>query len=131
MPPPASAGPGVAALRQPNAPPWAVAAILRLSGATYRRTQPVPPAPQQVLHAIEAGRTAPRGGHADHWPPCGGERYASKAWRNRPGPQGPTLTKAPWGADRQAAGLPVPYFPLVLTVPHVLTPRIRAHQRPR
>jgi hypothetical protein len=32
--------------------------------------------------------------------------------------------------DRKAALLPVPYFSLVLTVPHDLHPRILAHQRP-
>jgi hypothetical protein len=68
--------PGGAARRQPSAPPWAVADIFRLSGATSRRTHPVSPSHQKVMHDIEACRTAQLGGHAEHCPPCGCERYA-------------------------------------------------------
>ena len=54
MPPHATDCPDAAAMRQPSAPPWEVADIFRLYGATYRRTHPVPPAHQQVMHAIES-----------------------------------------------------------------------------
>jgi hypothetical protein len=40
------------------------------------------------------------------------------------------LTKVQWGEARKAALLPVPSFPLVLTVPHALNPLILAHKRP-
>ena len=41
-----------------------------------------------------------------------------------------TFTKVQWVEDRKAELLPVPYFHLVFTVPHALTPPILAHKRP-
>jgi Transposase zinc-binding domain len=76
MRPPAPDGPGETDMRQPSAPPWEVAAIFRLYGEAYRRHHAVPPAAQKVRHDSEACRTAQRGGHAAHCPPCGFERYA-------------------------------------------------------
>ena len=117
-------------MRQPSAPSWEVADIFRLYGERYRRTHPVPPAHQQVMRASEACRTAQLGGHAAPCPPCGFERYADHACRNRHGPQCQTLTKVQWVEDRQAEWLPVPYCHLVCTVPHDLHLLILAHQRP-
>jgi hypothetical protein len=76
MPPHATHCPEAPAQHPPGAPPWAVADLFRLSGATSRRTHPVSPAHQHVMHAIAAGRTAQLGGPAEHCPPCGVERYA-------------------------------------------------------
>jgi Putative transposase/Transposase zinc-binding domain len=121
---------GAPTTRQPSAPPWEVADIFRLYGATYRRTHPVPPAHQKVMHAIEACRTAQLGGHAEHCPTCGFERYAYNSCRNRHCPKCQTFTKVQWVADRKAELLPVPYFHLVFTVPHDLNPLILAYKRP-
>jgi Putative transposase/Transposase zinc-binding domain len=90
----------------------------------------VPPAHQKVMRDIEACRTAQLGGHAEHCPTCGFERYAYNSCRNRYCPKCQTFTKVQWGEDRKAALLPVPYFPLVFTVPHDLNPLILAHKRP-
>jgi hypothetical protein len=117
-------------MRQPGAPPWEVADIFRLSGETYRRTHPVPPTHQQVMHDIEACRTAQLGGHAEHCPTCGFERYAYNSCRTRHCPKCQTFTKVQWVEDRKAALLPVPSFHLVFTVPHDLNPLILAHKRP-
>ncbi|HEY5864790.1 MAG TPA: IS91 family transposase [Candidatus Tectomicrobia bacterium] len=122
--------PSGAAMRQPSAPPWEVADILRLYGATYRRTHPVSPAHQRVMHDIEACRTAQLGGHAEHCPACGFERYAYNSCRNRHCPKCQTFTRAQWVEDRKAELLPVPYFHLVFTLPHALNPLILAHKRP-
>src|SRR5262249_10036392 len=130
MPPHATASPAAPAMRQPGAPPWEVADIFRLYGATYRRTHLVPSTHQQVMHAIEACRTAQLGGHAERCPTCGFERYAYNACRNRHWPKCQTFTKVHGVEDRQAALLPVPYFHLVFTVPHDLNPLILAYQRP-
>jgi Putative transposase/Transposase zinc-binding domain len=115
---------------QPSGPPWEVADIFRLSGETYRRAHPVPPAQQQVRRDIEACRTAQLGGHAEHCPTWGFERYAENSCRNRHCPKCQTFPKVPGVEDRKAELLPVPYFHLVLTVPHALTPLILAHTRP-
>ena len=130
MPPHTNDCPGAAALRQPSPPRWEVAEIFRLYGERYRRTHPVPPAPQQVMHALEACRTAQLGGHAEPCPSWRFARYAYHACRNRPGPQCQTLTKVQWGEDRKAAWLPVPSCHLGFPVPHDLTPLILAHQSP-
>ena len=62
--------------RMPSAPSWEVADIFRRYGETYRRHHVIPPGQQQVMHDIEACRTAQLGGHAEHCPSCGFERYA-------------------------------------------------------
>ena len=102
MPPHATDCPEAPAIRHPGASPWEVADIFRLYGETYRRTHPVPPAQQQVMYAIEACRTAQLGGHAEHCPPCGFERYAYHYCRNRHCPECQTCTKVQWVEDRQA-----------------------------
>ena len=76
MAPHATACPRETAGGQPSAPPWEVADIFRLYGETYRRHHAVPPMQQKVMRDIEVCRTAPRGEHAAHCPPCGFERYA-------------------------------------------------------
>jgi len=85
---------------------------------------------QKVLRDIEVCRTAQLGGHAEHCPTCGFERYAYNACRNRHCPKCQTFTKVQWVEDRKAELLPVPYFHLVFTVPHDLNPLILAHKRP-
>jgi Transposase zinc-binding domain len=117
-------------MRQPSAPPWEVANIFRLYGEPYRRTHPVPPAQQQGMRDIETCRTAQRGGHAEHCPTCGFERYAYNSYRNRHCPKCQMFTKVQWVEDRKAELLPVPYGPRVCTMPHALHPLILAHQRP-
>ena len=82
------------------------------------------------MHAIEACRTAQLGGHAEHCPTCGFERYADNSCRNRHCPKCQTFTKVQWVEDRKAELLPVPYFHLVFTVPHDLNLLILAHKRP-
>jgi hypothetical protein len=130
MRPHAPDGPGETEGRQPSAPPWAVADLFRLYGETSRRHHAVPPAQQQVMHAIEACRTAQLGGHAESCPTCGFERYAYNSCRNRHCPKCQTFPKVQWVEARKAALLPVPSFHLVLTVPHDLNALILAYKRP-
>jgi Putative transposase/Transposase zinc-binding domain len=115
---------------KPSAPLWEVADIFRLYGETYRRAHLVPPAHQKVMRDIEACRTAQLGGHAEHCPTCGFERYAYNSCRNRHCPKCQTFTKVQWVEDRKAELLPVPYFHLVFTVPHDLNSLILAYKRP-
>jgi Putative transposase/Transposase zinc-binding domain len=116
--------------RMPSAPSWEVADIFRLYGETDRRHHVVPPGQQQVMHDIEACRTAQLGGHAEHCPSCGFERYAYNSCRNRHCPKCQTFSRVQWVEDRKAELLPVPYFHLVFTVPHALNPLILTHKRP-
>jgi hypothetical protein len=130
MQPHATDCPGETAGRKPSAPPWEVADIFRLYGETYRRHHAVPPVQQKVMRDIEACRTAQLGGHAEHCPTCGFERYAYNSCRNRHCPKCQTFPKVQWVEARKAELLPVPYFHLVLTVPHDLNALILAYKRP-
>ena len=130
MPPHATDCPPGIEVGKAGPPPWEVADIFRLYGETYRRHHAVPPAQQKVMHAIEACRTAQLGGHAEHCPTCGFERYAYNSCRNRHCPKCQTFAKVQWVEDRKAELLPVPYFHLVFTVPHDLNPLILAYKRP-
>jgi hypothetical protein len=102
MPPHATDCPGETAVRQPSTPPWEVADIFRLYGETSRRHHAVPPVQQKVMRDIEGCRTAQLGGHAEHCPTCGFERYAYNSCRNRHCPKCQTFTKVQWGEDRKA-----------------------------
>jgi hypothetical protein len=82
------------------------------------------------MHDIEACRTAQLGGHAEHCLTCGFERYAYNSCRNRHCPKCQTFPKVQWVEARKAELLPVPYFHLVLTVPHDLNALILAYKRP-
>jgi Putative transposase/Transposase zinc-binding domain len=130
MPPHATDCPPATEEGQPGAPPWEIADIFRLYGATYRRAHLVPPAHQQVMRDLEACRPAQLGGHAALCPTCGFERYAYNSWRHRHCPKCQTYTQVQWVEDRKAERLPVPYFHLGFTLPHDLTPLILAQKRP-
>jgi hypothetical protein len=130
MPPHATDCPSETEVGKPGAPQWEVADIFRLYGERYRRAHPIPPAHRQVMRDIEVCRTAQLGGHAEHCPTCGFERYAYNSCRNRHCPKCQTFTKVQWVEDRKAELLPVPYCHLVFTVPHDLNALILAYKRP-
>lgn len=130
MPPHATDGPPGREGGTSSTPPWDVAALCRLYGEPSCRDHPVPPSHQQVIRDREACRTAQLGGHADRCPPCGCARYAEPSCRHRHCPTCQTLTQVQWVEARTAARLPVPSFPLVLTLPHDRNPLILAHTRP-
>lgn len=80
MQPHATDCPGETEVCKLSAPLWEVADIFRLYGETYRRHHAVPPVQQKVMRDIEVCRTAQLGGHAEHCPTCGFERYAYNSW---------------------------------------------------
>ena len=115
-----------AAARPAQHPTVGVADIFRLYGEAYRRADPVPPAHQRVMRDLDACRTAQLGGHAEHCPTCGFERYAYNSCRHRHCPKCQTFTKVQWVEDRKTELLPVPYFPWCLPC---LTTSIRSSSR--
>jgi hypothetical protein len=79
----------------------------------------------KVLRAIARCRTAALGGHLDVCTGCGylsGISYNS--CRNRHCPKCQTGAREKWLAKRQQELLPVNYFHLVFSVPHLLVPLI-------
>jgi hypothetical protein len=104
-----------------------VADIIRIAGSRFRvRYGASLSWPQvKVLRAIARCRTAALGGHLDHCIRCGyvtGISYNS--CRNRHCPKCQTNAREKWLAKRQQELLPVNYFHLVFSVPHLLVPLI-------
>jgi hypothetical protein len=106
-----------------------LADIFRAHGPAYRRDHRLSPQPARVMDAIEACRTAQLGGHRESCENCGFERFAYNSCRNRHCPKCQSLAKAQWLQQRQAELLPVPYFHVVLTLPHELNRLILANKR--
>ena len=96
-----------------------VADIFRRHGAAYRADQAgsLTSAQRRVMAAIEICRTAALGGHVEQCEACGDTRIAYNSCRNRHCPKCQGLARAQWLADRQTELLPVPYFPVVFTLP--------------
>ena len=106
-------------------PPWEVADVIRIAGSRFRERYGASLTwPQvKVLRAIARCRTAALGGHLDVCTGCGyvaGISYNS--CRNRHCPKCQTGAREKWLAKRQQELLPVNYFHLVFSVPHLLAP---------
>ncbi len=82
-----------------------------------------------MLRAIAQCRTAALGGQSEVCETCGVEQIGYNSCRNRHCPKCQGAARAKWLVAEQALLLPVPYFHLVFTLPHLLTPLIRVNQR--
>src|SRR3954465_2051816 len=69
------------------------------------------------MWACEPGRTAALGGHVEGCDACGHTRISYNSCRNRHCPKCQALARAEWLEARKADLLPVPYFPVVFTLP--------------
>lgn len=111
---------GAAGLTRRARPRWEVADVFRLHGEAYRRSQPLPLLHLKIMRAIAACRTVVLGGHRERCDCCGFERPAYNSCLNRHCPKCQVLAKAKWLEARSAELLPVGYFHVVFTLPHVL-----------
>src|SRR5262245_33640137 len=123
--PTAAAGAGP----DPQRPHFEGADVVRKYGAAFRVTYPVSPAQERVRHAIAQCHTAALGGHVEVCEAGGTEQLSYNSCRKRPGPKCQGRARAKWLAAEQALLLPVPYFHVVFTLPHLLTPLLRVNQR--
>jgi len=89
----------------------------------------LPPHHWRILHALLACRTPALGGHRYRCQECGQSHFVPHSCRNRHCPLCQGQAARQWLAKQEAALLPVPYFHLVFTLPHVLNPLIRQNQR--
>src|SRR6266567_7652858 len=119
----------VAAPRARRSPAVEVADIFRAHGAVYRHAHGLSRAQRRAMQAIETCRTAALGGHRETCDTCGAERLAYNSCRNRHCPKCQTLAKERWLAARRAELLPVPYFHLVFTLPHVVNALAQGNPR--
>lgn len=106
-----------------------LADILRLMGPTYLATHALSAARARVWRAIVACRTAALGGHVETCDACGVSRHVYHSCRNRHCPLCQTRAKETWLSARRRELLPVPYFHLVFTLPHVLHGLVARHPR--
>jgi len=110
-------------------PRFEVVDVVREYGAAFRATPHVAHEQERGLHAIEQCRTAALGGHIEVCEACGTEQISYNSCRNRHCPKCQGAARAKWLAAEEALLLPVPYFHVVFTLPHLLTPLIRVNQR--
>lgn len=83
----------------------------------------------RTLRALLACRTPALGGHRYRCQECGQTHFVPHSCRNRHCPLCQGQAARQWLEQQQAALLPVPYFHIVFTLPHVLNPLIRQNQR--
>ena len=108
-----------------------VADIFRKFGPDYRKKNGIQMSRNQwrAMRAIEICRTAELGGHIDKCDRCGKERNSYNSCRNRNCPKCQFLRKEKWAADRIKDLLPIEYFHIVFTIPHILNPIALRNQK--
>jgi Putative transposase/Transposase zinc-binding domain len=106
-----------------------LADIVRARGDGYRRTHRLVPVQHAALRAIATCRTAVLGGHRETCDRCGATRITYNSCRNRHCPKCQTLTTERWLAARRADLLPIPYFHVVFTLPHMLNALAQGNPR--
>ena len=126
---PRLSSPTTAAGVEPQRPRFEVADIVREYGEAFRATHHVSHEQEKVLRAIEQCRTAALGGHVEACESCGAEQISYNSCRNRHCPKCQGTARAQWLAAERALLLPVPYFHVVFTLPHLLNPLVRVNQR--
>lgn len=104
-----------------------LATVLR---AGLNRSRPCLPTQHwRILRALLACRTPALGGHRYRCKDCGQTHFVPHSCRNRHCPLCQGQAARQWLEQQERALLPVPYFHIVFTLPHVLNPLIRQNQR--
>jgi Putative transposase/Transposase zinc-binding domain len=106
-----------------------LADIFRQYGESYRKTHFLPASERKVMRAVSVCRTQELGGHLKQCDTCGFEHPAYNSCSNRHCPKCQSLAKARWLEKQNSELLPVGYFHLVFTLPHVLNGVILAHKK--
>jgi Putative transposase/Transposase zinc-binding domain len=104
-----------------------LAAVLR--AAIHGSPPCLPKHHWRILNALLSCRTPALGGHRYQCLECGRAHFVPHSCRNRHCPLCQGAAAHEWLAKQEAALLPVPYFHLVFTLPHVLNPLIQQNQR--
>jgi len=105
-------------------PPLEVADIIRSHGSAFveRHRCWLTVLHRKVLRAIAACRTAALGGHIEQCDSCGQRAISYNSCLNRHCPKCQAAARQRWLEKRSAELLPVPYYHVVFTLPHVLAP---------
>lgn len=106
-----------------------IAQLLRVPQQTLHKKGVLDARQHEVLHHLLACRTEELGGALHLCNACGQFLPVYRSCRDRHCPKCSALDAARWERARLAAGLPVPYFHVVLTVPGRLRPLFRDNKR--
>jgi hypothetical protein len=112
-------------------PPYEVADVVRAHGKEFVEEfgHLLDSGHLRALHAIENCRTAILGGNLNACDRCGHRVNSYNSCRNRHCPKCQAAAREKWLADRTAELLPVPYFHVVFTLPHLLAPLALQNKR--
>src|SRR5205814_1238610 len=126
------AGPMALCCREPRRPEGArlqLGQVLRVALPAYAACHRLPAHHWKTLNALLRCHTAELGGHFYRCADCGREHFVAHSCRNRHCPSCQRGGAEEWLVKQSASLLPVPYFHLVFTLPHLLNPLITQNQR--
>ena len=121
-------GPEAATSRVVGPPPLRLADVVRASLPAYARAHRLPPHHWKILNALQVCRTPLLGGHQYQCAHCHCAHFAPHACGNRHCPTCQGINSQHWLAAQAALLLPIPYFHVVFTLPHILNPLIQQNQ---
>jgi Putative transposase/Transposase zinc-binding domain len=105
-----------------------VADVFDRYGDAYRSAHAMPANRLRVMRAIEVCRTKELGGHVDECEHCGTKLVSYNSCRNRHCPKCQFLKKEQWIEAREKDLLPIVYFHVVFTIPHLLNSLVLYNQ---
>ena len=105
-----------------------VGEVIRQTLPEFSRTHRLPRHHWKVLRALAACHTPALGGHQYHCTNCGADHFAPHSCGNRHCPSCQKLHGAQWLEKQVQHLLPIPYFHVVFTLPHELTPLVQHNQ---
>ncbi|MFC1763823.1 IS91 family transposase [Planctomycetota bacterium] len=108
-----------------------VADVFRRYGTEYlqRFGERMPSRHRRAFRDILQCRTPAMGGHVFACNRCGRQQYSYHSCRNRSCPKCHQGDIEIWLQRRQQELLPVPYYHVIFTLPHELSPPVRLHQK--
>ena len=108
-----------------------VADVFRRYGTEYLQKfgERMPPSHRRAFKDILRCRTPAMGGHVFECNHCGRQQYSYHSCRNRSCPKCHKSDTQAWLQGRQNELLPVPYYHVILTLPHELRAFVRLHQQ--
>lgn len=105
-----------------------LAEVLRCAWVELIRHHRLPIHHWKVLRAILRCRSGDLGGHVYACNSCGKEHFQPHSCRNRHCPTCQGINAQKWLQTQKAALLPIPYFHIVMTLPHEFNPLIQQNQ---
>jgi Putative transposase/Transposase zinc-binding domain len=121
-------GPEAATPRVVGPPPLRLADVVRAGLPVHARAHRLPPHHWKILNALQVCRTPLLGGHQYQCAHCHCAHFAPHACGNRHCPTCQGINSQHWLAAQAVLLLPIPYFHVVFTLPHLLNPLIQQNQ---